>query len=135
MPNLLEADWRSQCVPGAELLERIAREHRLLPLVSSETAGPSRNFKIHGAAGSLGFITPISGHFCDSCNRIRVSSSGMAHSCLFAGSSIDLKPALRSGTPFELRRTLHDIVSSKPMGHELQETDNRHPFAMSGIGG
>jgi len=135
MPNLQESDWEKQSIAGTELLERIAREYRLLPLVSSESAGPSRNFRIVGAAGSLGFITPISGHFCGSCNRIRVSSSGMAHSCLFSGSSIDLKPALRSKNPLELRRTLHDIVSNKPMGHELHETDNRDPFAMSGIGG
>jgi len=136
MPNLLEADWQKQCVPGAELLDRIGREHRLVPLVSGESAGPAKNFKIRGAAGSLGFITAISGHFCGSCNRIRVSSDGMAHGCLFSGSSIDLKPSLRSEDGGELRRTLHEIVSGKPMGHHLgNENDDRHAFAMSGIGG
>lgn len=136
MPNLREAGWQKQCIPGSELLERIGREHRLMPLVSSESAGPAKNFKIEGAAGSLGFITPISGHFCNSCNRIRVSSDGMAHGCLFAGSSIDLKPALCSEDNGELRRTLHEIVTGKPMGHLLEnENDSRHPFAMSGIGG
>jgi len=136
MPNLQEQDWKQHCITGAELLERIGREHQLLPLVSSEAAGPSRNFRIAGAAGTLGFITPISGHFCGSCNRIRVSSSGMAHGCLFAGRSIDLKPALRCGDNSELRKTLHDIVSGKPGGHTLQEEEtDRHAFAMSGIGG
>lgn len=136
MPNLQETGWQEQCVPGAELLERIGREYRLLPLVSTEAAGPARNFRIAGAAGALGLITPISGHFCGSCNRIRVSSSGMAHSCLFAGTSTDLKPALRSNDSHELRQTLCGLVTSKPPGHTLrQEQSQQHAFAMSGIGG
>jgi len=136
MPNLQEPDWQKRCIPGAELLERLSRKYRLLPLVSSETAGPAKNFRIAGAAGTLGFITPISGHFCGSCNRIRVSATGMAHSCLFAGTSVDLKPALSSGSSQELRRTLHTIVTDKPAGHILQqEQDHRRAFAMSGIGG
>jgi cyclic pyranopterin phosphate synthase len=136
MPNLKGDDWRKRCVPGAELLERIGREYRLTPLVSSESAGPSKNFRIQGAAGSLGFITPISGHFCDSCNRIRVSSHGMAHGCLFSGGSIDLKPALRSGQRGELLRIMRQIVQGKPMGHRLtDEHHDRSSFAMSGIGG
>jgi len=136
MPNLQEAGWQKRCVPGTELLERIGRRYRLLPLVSSEAAGPAKNFRIAGAAGTIGFITPISGHFCASCNRIRVSSTGMAHSCLFAGTNVDLKPALNSGDNLELRRTLHAIVANKPKGHVLQEEqNNRRAFAMSGIGG
>mgnify|MGYP001271655599 CR=1 FL=1 len=136
MPNLQEADWQKRCVPGAELLERLGCHHRLLPLVNSETAGPAKNFRIAGAAGTLGFITPISGHFCASCNRIRVSATGIAHSCLFAGKNINLKPVLQSGDCQELRRTLQTIVVNKPQGHILQdEQDNRSAFAMSGIGG
>jgi len=136
MPNLQEADWQKRCVPGAELLERIGRQYRLLPLVSSETAGPAKNFRIAGAAGTIGFITPISGHFCASCNRIRVSATGMAHGCLFAGTNVDLKPVLNSGNCLELRRILHTIVANKPEGHVLQEEqDDRRAFAMSGIGG
>jgi len=136
MPNLQEADWQKRCVPGAELLERIGSQIRLLPLVSNETAGPAKNFRIAGAAGTIGFITPISGHFCASCNRIRVSATGMAHGCLFAGTNVDLKPALNSGSCLELRRILHTIVANKPEGHVLQEEQNdRRAFAMSGIGG
>lgn len=136
MPTLKEVDWQKRCIPGTELLERIGRAYRLIPLVSTESAGPAKNFKIEGGAGSIGIITPISGHFCDSCNRIRVSSRGMAHGCLFSGGSIDLKPALRSGKDGYLRRSLLEIVSGKPMGHRLREEhDDRSPFAMSGIGG
>jgi cyclic pyranopterin phosphate synthase len=136
MPNLQEADWKKRCIPGAELLERIGSQLLLLPLVSSETAGPAKNFRIAGAAGTIGFITPISGHFCASCNRIRVSATGMAHGCLFAGKNVDLKPALGSEDCLELRRTLHGIVANKPQGHILQEEHYDRPaFAMSGIGG
>ena len=136
MPNLQDPQWRKQSVAGAELLELIGQQHELLPLVSSETAGPAKNFRIAGAAGTIGFITPISGHFCAACNRIRISASGMAHSCLFSDMSCDLKPALRSADPLELRRTLQGMVADKPERHYLQqENDNRRAFAMSGIGG
>jgi cyclic pyranopterin phosphate synthase len=136
MPNLQEPGWQERCVTGEELQERIGRQYRLLPLVSGETAGPAKNFRIAGAAGTIGFITPISRHFCGSCNRIRVSATGMAHSCLFAGTGIDLKPALGSGSCHELRRTLHAMVAGKPQGHLLrQEQGDGSAFAMSGIGG
>jgi cyclic pyranopterin phosphate synthase len=136
MPNLQDPQWQKQSVPGTELLARINSQHQLLPLVSSETAGPAKNFRIAGARGTIGFITPISGHFCGSCNRIRVSADGRAHSCLFAGTSLDLKPALRGDDPLELRRTLHAMVMAKPVGHALdRQEEQRHPFAMSGIGG
>ena len=135
MPNLQKLGWQKLCVPGSELQERIASRFKLLPMVSNETAGPAKNFRIAGAAGALGFITPISGHFCGSCNRIRVSADGRAHSCLFAGTSTDLKPALHNGNK-ELRRTLQALVEKKPLGHVLQqELDYRSAFAMSGIGG
>lgn len=136
MPNLQTAGWQELSIPGSELLQRIGREYLLLPLVSNETAGPAKNFRIAGARGSIGFITPISGHFCASCNRIRVSASGMAHSCLFSGANLDLKAALRGDDPLELRRTLQAMVADKPRHHLLSEgEDKRHAFAMSGIGG
>ena len=136
MPNLQDPQWRKQSVAGAELLELIGQQHELLPLVSSETAGPAKNFRIAGAAGAIGFITPISGHFCGSCKRMRVSASGMAHSCLLSGTSIDLKPALGASDNQELRRTLYAMVAHKPLGHILQQEQGyRRAFAMSGIGG
>ena len=136
MPTLCEEDWNSQCVPGSEILERIGRHYPLLPLVSAEMAGPARNFKISGAMGGIGIITPISGHFCESCNRIRVTASGLARGCLFAEGGVDLKPHLQYRENGPLREILSRMVTGKPDRHRLNDEVQKHEVvAMSGIGG
>jgi GTP 3',8-cyclase len=136
MPTLQADDWRSLCVPGSEILERIGTRFSLLPLASAELAGPARNFRISGAAGSIGIITPISGHFCNDCNRIRVTAAGMARSCLFAGEGVDLKPLLAEGYEGRLRDELRRIVTAKPGMHGLSDGNSGAvPFAMSRVGG
>ena len=136
MPTLRDKGWNSQCMAGSEILERIGRHYPLLPLVGTEMAGPSRNFKISGAAGAIGIITPISGHFCDSCNRIRVTASGLLRGCLFANDGVDLKPLLHGADNGPLRETLRRIATGKPGRHHLAEDEAAHgPVAMSQIGG
>jgi len=136
MPTLRDKGWNSQCMAGSEILERIGRHYPLLPLVGNEMAGPSRNFKISGAAGAIGIITPISGHFCDSCNRIRVTASGLLRGCLFADDGVDLKPLLHGADNGPLRETLRRIVTGKPGRHHLAEDESAHgSVAMSQIGG
>jgi GTP 3',8-cyclase len=136
MPTLRDPEWDAQIMPGAEVLQRIAQHHPLLPLVGTETAGPSRNFKIEGAAGAIGIITPISGHFCDSCNRVRVSATGQMRGCLFSDHGIDLKPLLTHGDSGLLRHTLHRVVTEKPGRHNLsQEGGLSGTLNMSRIGG
>jgi cyclic pyranopterin phosphate synthase len=135
MPTMLASDWRSLWVPGRELLERIERRHALQPLGIADRAGPARNFRIAGAAGTLGVITPISHHFCDRCNRIRVTATGMAKGCLFANDAVDLEPYLRAGDE-ALRAVLLQVVTRKPMSHNLLAAQPSHsPFAMAQIGG
>lgn len=136
MPTLQTDDWRSLCVPGSEMLERIESRFTLVPSASADLAGPARNFRISGAAGSIGIITPISGHFCDNCNRIRVTAAGIARSCLFAGDGVDLKPILAEGDALRLREELRRIVTGKPGKHGLSpENAENEPFAMSRVGG
>lgn len=136
MPTLKDDGWSSRCVPGGEILERIGRRYPLLPLVSGEMAGPARNFKIQGAAGAIGIITPVSGHFCDQCNRIRVTAAGMARGCLFSGGGIDLKPLLAAGDDDLLREALRSLIVGKPGRHHLADDAGDHgTVAMSRIGG
>jgi len=136
MPTLRDKGWSSQCIAGNELLKLIGEQYPLLPLVGTEMAGPSRNFKISGASGSIGIITPISGHFCDSCNRIRVTASGMARGCLFAADGTDLKPHLRGSENGPVREILRGIITGKPGRHQLaDDVSGRDVVAMSRIGG
>jgi len=135
MPTMLEPEWRSLWVPGRELLERVERRYPLRPLDAADRAGPARNFRIAGAAGTLGVITPISHHFCDRCNRIRITATGMAKGCLFAGHGVDLKPYLRAGDEV-LREVLRQVVTRKPVWHNLLAAQPPYsPFAMAHIGG
>ena len=136
MPTSGEGDWRALCVPGEEIRGRIAEMFTIEELQSSERSGPSKNFRVQGALGSLGIITAMTGHFCDSCNRLRVTASGMAQGCLFSGSGVDLRPVLATGDDFLLRQEIRRIVAAKPGRHQLtDEGAETAPFAMSRVGG
>ena len=127
---------RGITVPGEEILDRLSRRYRLLPMGKEELGGPARYFRIDGAAGAVGVITPVSCHFCGDCNRIRVTSSGVAKGCLFSWQDIDLKPFLRGGNTEGLRKALLDVVRCKPDRHLLSpEGFGGEPFAMSAVGG
>jgi cyclic pyranopterin phosphate synthase len=131
-----EGDWRSHVVPGREILERIAKRYPFDQIDRGELAGPAKDFRIRGAAGTIGVITPISGHFCGDCNRIRVTASGMARGCLFSDAETDLKPSLRGNDPSELEKVLLRIVGTKPDKHRLCSDDpGKGPLGMSRVGG
>ena len=136
MPSAREERWQSLVVPGAEMLERLSALFPLLPIERNELAGPAREYRIAGAAGTLGIITPVTGHFCAECNRIRVTSTGMAKGCLFSGAELDLKPFLAEQDDRLLQEALRGIVEGKPGKHEMSPESTSHtPFAMSAIGG
>ncbi len=136
MPAIREHNWQRLVVPGSEILARLTQHLTLLPAEHTDLAGPARNFRIPGAAGTLGIITPVSHHFCSDCNRIRVTASGLAKGCLFAGSQVDLKPSLRSGSRGLLAQALAAIVETKPVRHQMSlEACHHQAFRMSSIGG
>ena len=136
MPTRGEEIWKSRVISGEEILDRIKERYDLQPVVRGEMAGPSRDFKIPGAAGTIGVITPVSGHFCADCNRIRVTSQGTAKNCLFAEDEFDLKPLLRARDVAGLQHLLRKIVFEKPGKHLISETEPGHkPFDMSRVGG
>jgi len=136
MPAIREHNWQRLVVPGSEILARLAQHFTLVPLEKAETAGPARNFRILGAPGTLGVITPVSHHFCSACNRIRVTASGLAKGCLFAESQFDLKPSLRTGSNLLLAQALGAIVATKPVSHQMSpEACHHQAFSMSSIGG
>ena len=136
MPAIREHNWQRLVVPGSEILTRLERHFTLIPLEQAAMAGPARNFRIPGAPGTLGVITPVSQHFCSDCNRIRVTATGMAKGCLFAESQMDLKPFLRPGSSLFLAQALGALVDSKPVCHQLSQEECHHQaFSMSSIGG
>lgn len=136
MPTLKEKGWQSLMVPGDELLSRLSARYRLKKVTNEALDGPAVYYQIDGAAGKLGFITPVSSHFCQDCNRIRVTSSGAAKSCLFDDGKMSLKPYLENDDDAGLQEALRRVASTKPYGRMLVsgEADN-HSVNMSQIGG
>ncbi len=137
MPTAGGAGWRSAVVPGDEILEDLSRRYDLRPVPRDALTGPAREFRIAGAAGTIGIITPISCHFCAQCNRIRVTARGLAKGCLFGLSGIDLRPFLGNAHDVAgLRDALRRIVCDKPKRHGLSEEGaGCDPFPMSEVGG
>ena len=129
MPAIREDDWQRYCISGEEILQRIADRYTLEQVDKGPFAGPSRDFRIPGAQGSIGIITAVSGHF-------RVTSTGQAKGCLFSDAKTDLIPWLRPPDREGLAEVLRFIVSAKPERHDISQDGYTHKnFNMSQVGG
>jgi cyclic pyranopterin phosphate synthase len=136
MPAVREEGWQRYSISGEEILQRIEASYTLEPVDKGAFAGPSRDFRIPGARGSIGIITAVSGHFCGECNRIRVTSTGQAKGCLFSNEKTDLMPCLRPPDRDKLAGLLRGIVSGKPERHGISKDGYVHKnFTMSQVGG
>ena len=84
--------------------------------------GPARYFKVKGTDLHFGFITPISQHFCETCNRVRLSTDGTLYMCLGQEEKFELRPLLRNGcSDEELKAAIHQALALKPERHEFNE--------------
>ena len=102
-----------------EIKERASKIATLIP-VKIRRSGPARYFRFEGAPGVVGFISPITHHFCNTCNRLRLTSDGKLRPCLFSETEIDLKSAMRCGaSDEEIERLLKLAVEIKPEGHSI----------------
>ena len=136
MPAIKASGWQRYCISGSEVLGRIAERYALEEVDKGVFSGPSRDYRIEGAKGTIGIITAVSGHFCSECNRIRVTSTGQAKGCLFADTETDLKQWLRPLDREGLERALKDVVMTKPERHGISRDGYSHKnFTMSQIGG
>jgi cyclic pyranopterin phosphate synthase len=124
---------------GVNIRTIIEKHHSLEPVLLDHVgmSGPAELYRLAGAQGMLGFINPISGHFCSTCNRLRLTADGKLRPCLFADQEIDIMQPLRSGgTDEALKVLLHEALSSKPKGHTLMEPTFRKCIReMVAIGG
>jgi len=108
-------------ISNDELMERIGRVGTLHPVESGKGGrnfgGPARRFRLEGARGIVGFISPISHNFCHACNRLRLTADGGLRACLMVDGEIDLKEPMRNGcSDEELEQLIHRAVMSKPRG-------------------
>ncbi len=124
MPIGTSTRWNKDTyITSDEIMGRFKSLGALIPLEKKQADGPARVFKLGAdAMGSLGFISPISHHFCDRCNRLRLTSEGRLRSCLLHDEETDLKSVLRAGcSDADIAATLLTAIQNKPKGHQMAE--------------
>ncbi len=126
-------------VSNIETRRRI--EAALGPMTELPVESPSdesRNYRLGGARGVIGFISPVSEPYCGTCNRMRLTADGKFHLCLLNDGELDVRGALRSGSGRELDEVasiLRRAVEMKPTGHHLLEGRSTRERSMYQIGG
>jgi cyclic pyranopterin phosphate synthase len=114
----VEIDRVENYLPLRELRERLKQEFTLEP-ADHRTGGPARYHFVKETNGLLGFITPMSHNFCESCNRVRLTATGQLYMCLGQEDMVDLRLALREGGPDALDAALDRAMLLKPKGHDF----------------
>ncbi|MBL8906672.1 MAG: GTP 3',8-cyclase MoaA, partial [Rhizobiales bacterium] len=121
----IEGDRTDQYLPlslvRARLMDRFTLDD-----IPYKTGGPARYVRIAETGGRLGFITPLTHNFCESCNRVRLTCTGTLYMCLGQEDAADLRSALRaSESDHLLAAAIDEAISRKPRGHDFI-IDRRH---------
>ena len=133
--GLMDKDWQARVVTAAEIRREIETALGPLEPAKMSGAGPARYYRLPGAQGTLGFITPISEHFCTRCNRLRLTADGRLRPCLLSDREIDLREPLRRGADVSgIKALILHAIECKPREHHLERQAPVN-LAMSQIGG
>ncbi len=134
--------WTPETVWTAdEILAQASRYADLQPVHELEAnTGPVRMFSIGGGQGRIGVISPMSDHFCGSCNRLRITSTGWLRTCLYSDREYRLRPILAHPAlgPEQVKRVIVRAGKNKPLGYELLQQSKGESVCrtrMSAIGG
>lgn len=123
-------------VPTREIRQRIGTLGKLEPYTGKTGNGPARYYRLPGAKGTIGFISPMTEHFCNTCNRLRLTADGHLRPCLLNDEEFDLKEALRnSSSTDELLQLIQQAVATKRERHHLNEGIVPKKRPMRQIGG
>ena len=132
------SDRTDQYLPLDDLRRLIERRWTLTD-TSERTGGPARYVRVAETGGRLGFITPLTHSFCETCNRVRVSATGVLYTCLGQEDRVDLRGPLRGSEADEaLHAAIDRGLQAKPRGHDFQISRGGRPLLarhMSALGG
>ncbi len=119
MGDLGNEDRLDQYWPLSDLRARLAERFTLTEL-AERTGGPARYVRLNQTGQKIGFITPLTHNFCESCNRVRVTCTGELFMCLGQEDNADLRAPLRASPDDALlRQTIRDAIARKPKGHDF----------------
>jgi len=123
------AERADQYMPLSLVRARLARDFTLQD-EAFRTGGPARYVRVAETGGRLGFITPLTHNFCESCNRVRVTCTGMLYMCLGQNDSADLRTPLRASTDDALlEQAIEEAIARKPKGHDFViDRRNKRPI-------
>ncbi len=123
-------------VPLSTVRERLVESLGIVPGASVVGSGPAEYWTVPGARARVGFIHPVSDHFCAACNRVRLTATGELRPCLGHVGSTPLAPLLRGGGDDDaLRRAIAAALAAKPEKHDFVENPREEKGGMSAIGG
>jgi GTP 3',8-cyclase len=121
----IDGDRIGQYLPLSLVRAKLARRYTLED-TSHRTGGPARYARVAETGGMLGFITPLTHNFCESCNRVRVTCTGTLYMCLGQDDAADLRKPLRASAENDLlNRAIDAAIGRKPKGHDFI-IDRRH---------
>jgi cyclic pyranopterin phosphate synthase len=116
--GLIEEDRTDRYLPLTEVRRLLETRHTLTPS-PERTGGPARYVRVAETGQKLGFITPLTHNFCESCNRVRVTATGTLFMCLGQEDRVELRDLLREGGPAALDAALDRAMQLKPRGHDF----------------
>jgi cyclic pyranopterin phosphate synthase len=126
----------SQYLDIGPIREQLVRTFGLQPAAAELGGGPARYWSTRDGKGTIGFISPISQHFCASCNRVRMTVDGTLYMCLGQEEKVELRTVLRAGiTDSELETLIRAAIELKPEKHEFNENPQKIIRFMSQTGG
>ncbi|WP_459929200.1 GTP 3',8-cyclase MoaA [Desulfosporosinus burensis] len=135
MPIGVSSDHRTEFVPISEMKERLGI-HQEVPTQDILGGGPAEYFRPKGYKGSVGFISALSRHFCDSCNRVRLTADGKLRPCLHSKHEVDLRETLRkNSSDSDIMKLFAQAVWHKPAEHHMNNEAWQDKRVMSQIGG
>lgn len=116
----VEEDRTDQYLPLDRVRSTLSEKWTLTPL-TKRTAGPARYVRVEETGGELGFITPLTHNFCESCNRVRLTCTGTLFMCLGQNDAAELREPLRAHADDDqaVLRALHAAIARKPKGHDF----------------
>jgi cyclic pyranopterin phosphate synthase len=115
----IDGDRTDQYLPLSQVRKGLEGAFTLTDL-PDQTGGPARYVRIEETGGRLGFITPLTHNFCESCNRVRVTCTGTLYMCLGQDDAADLREPLRASEGDELlQRAIDEAIGRKPKGHDF----------------
>jgi cyclic pyranopterin phosphate synthase len=139
MPVANEQDWGNGLPPNGRRYFSVQKMHEALAGLNLEfietptSRGPERTYRIPDARGTVGFIAPLGDHFCNRCNRLRLTADGRLRSCLLVDKEISIREVLHSDEG--LKSFLIKAVTEKPAGHALASHNCPDSRCMAQIGG